>query len=160
MQFHEAEEDDSVLSDGALTEDEIRGLTEMGANTAVNKVFSNFPEVAFIKFEPTNGNGWINLGYVDLSKYASMTYEATGSTIDWHSRTDINNGEHYFTFCSDAEGNNVLFRVHLGNINSGVLTEMTADLAGINYVGNLYMHIETQIGGRYYGITNMQFHTA
>ena len=160
MQFHEAEEDDSVLSDGALTEDEIRGLTEMGANTAVNKVFSNFPEVAFIKFEPTNGNGWINLGYVDLSKYTSMTYEATGSTIDWHSRTDINNGEHYFTFCSDAEGNNVLFRVHLGNINSGVLTEMTADLAGINYVGNLYMHIETQIGGRYYGITNMQFHTA
>lgn len=160
MQFHEAEEDDSVLSDGALTEDEIRGLTEMGANTAVDKVFSNFPEVAFIKFEPTNGNGWINLGYVDLSKYASMTYEATGSTIDWHSRTDINNGEHYFTFCSDAEGNNVLFRVHLGNINSGVLTEMTADLAGINYVGNLYMHIETQIGGRYYGITNMQFHTA
>ena len=160
MQFHEAEEDDSVLSDGALTEDEIRGLTEMGANTAVDKVFSNFPEVAFIKFEPTNGNGWINLGYVDLSKYTSMTYEATGSTIDWHSRTDINNGEHYFTFCSDAEGNNVLFRVHLGNINSGVLTEMTADLAGINYVGNLYMHIETQIGGRYYGITNMQFHTA
>jgi hypothetical protein len=83
-----------------------------------------------------------------------------GSTLDWHSRTDIDNGEHYITFCSDAEGNNVLFRVHLGNINSGVLTEMTADLAGINYVGNLYMHIETQIGGRYYGITNMQFHTA
>ena len=154
----ETEPAEPGFTDGLLTEDEMLGLTEKGDNTGVNRSFSNFPGVTFIKFEPTNGNGWINLGYVDLSKYASMTYEATGSTIDWHSRTDINNGEHYFTFCSDAEGNNVLFRVHLGNINSGVLTEMTADLAGINYVGNLYMHIETQIGGRYYGITNMQFH--
>ena len=149
---------ESALSDGVLTDDEIRGLTEMGSNTAVDKVFSNFPETAFVKFEPTSGGGWINLGYVDLSQYASMTYEATGSTIDWHSRTDVNNGEHYITFCSDAEGTNVLFRVHLGNINSTEFTEMTADLSDINYAGNLYMHIETQIGGRYYGITNMQFH--
>ena len=154
------EASEPVLSDGILTENELLSLTDMGSNTSVNSKFSNFPETAFIKFEPTNGNGWINLGTVDLSKYVSMTYEATGSTIDWHSRTDIDNGEHYITFCSDAEGNDVLFRVHLGVIDSKELTVMTADLTDINYTGNLYMHIKTQIGGRYYGITNMQFQAA
>ena len=89
------EASEPVLSDGILTENELLSLTDMGSNTSVGKTFSNFPGIAFIKFEPTSGNGWINLGTVDLSKYVSMTYEATGSTIDWHSRTDIDNGEHY-----------------------------------------------------------------